>query len=156
MSDKDKIEILNEIADNIRRINSKVLLFSLLNQAKEEFEKCDFTSGRKSLIQAYLINKKNADILRGLGCIKQHEKKYNSAIRYYKTALKYSKKKEVEYTLIGIVLYYQNRFDEALEYFNLAIDENNDYDSAYEGRNQTLLERHLKIIDLQETLKKHL
>ena len=34
----------------------------------------------------------------------------------------------------------------------LAIDENEDYTSAYEGRNQAMLENHLKIIDLQEVL----
>ena len=31
-----------------------------------------------------------------------------------------------------------------------------DYDKAYDARNQTMLEQHLKILDLQETLKKHL
>ena len=42
-----------------------------------------------------------------------------------------------------------------VEYFNYAIDENDNYDKAYEGRNQAMLENHLKIIDLQEALKKY-
>ena len=38
---------------------------------------------------------------------------------------------------------------------NLAIDENEDYTSAYKGRNQAMLENHVKILDLQESLKKY-
>ena len=49
----------------------------------------------------------------------------------------------------------QEKLDEAVEYFNLAIDANDNYDKAYEGRNQAMLENHLKIIDLQESLKKY-
>ena len=49
----------------------------------------------------------------------------------------------------------QDRLDEAIENFNLAIENNDNYDSAYEGRNQAILENHLKILDLQEVLKKY-
>ena len=49
----------------------------------------------------------------------------------------------------------EDKLDEAVKYFNLAIDENDDYSSAYEGRNQAMLENHLKIIDLQDSLKKY-
>ena len=37
------------------------------------------------------------------------------------------------------------KLDEAVKYFNLAIDANDNYDKAYEGRNQAMLENHLKI-----------
>ena len=58
-------------------------------------------------------------------------------------------------TLIGMIHYLTEELDEAVKYFNLAIDTNDDYTAAYEGRNQAMLENHLKIIDLQETLKKY-
>ena len=56
---------------------------------------------------------------------------------------------------MGMVYYLTDRLDEAVKYFNLAIDENDDYTEAYEGRNQAMLENHLKLIDLQEALKKY-
>ena len=61
-----------------------------------------------------------------------------------------NKTKEIEYTLIGMAYYLQDKLDDAVEYFNLAIDANDNYDKAYEGRNQAMLENHLKIIDLPE------
>ena len=68
------------------------------------------------------------------------------------SALKYSEKKEIEYTLIGTVYYIQDKFEEALNYYNLAIDANDDYEPAYEGRNQAMLENHLMLVDLQDEL----
>ena len=54
--------------------------------------------------------------------------------------------------LIGMIYYLENNFDEAIKYFNFAIYINDDYDSAYEGRNQSMLERHVDILDLQDAL----
>lgn len=150
------IDKLNEIYANIQRINSKVILLKLIKQAKIEYDKCDYEAGRKLLIQAYIEDRKNPVIYRGLGCISQYNGKYNFAIRMFNLALKYSLKKEVEYTLIGMTYYLLNDLDEAVKYFNLAIDENGQYDYAYEGRNQAMLENHLKVADLQESLKKYL
>ena len=61
----------------------------------------------------------------------------------------------MEYSLLGTIYYLQENLDEAVKYFNLAIDANDDYDAAYEGRNQAMLENHLKILDLQDSLKKY-
>lgn len=150
----EEIDKLSEISDFFKRINSKILLLRMLKKAKEEYDKYDYESARKTLIQAYFSNKKNPIVFRGLGCINQFKGKWNSAIRYFNTALKYSNKKEVEYTLLGMVYYLQGKLDDAIIYFNYAIDINDDYNPAYEGKNQSLLESHLKIIDLQEALKK--
>lgn len=150
------IEKLNEIYAYIQRINSKVILLRLIKQAKFEYDKCDYEAGRKSLIQAYFEDRKNPVIYRGLGCISQYNGKYNFAIRMFNLALKYSQKKEVEYTLIGMTYYLRDDLDEAVKYFNLAIDENDNYEYAYGGRNQAMLENHLKVADLQESLKKYL
>ena len=149
----DKNEIIKEITDSIQRINSKFMLLKLITEAKYEYEKYDYESGRRSLIEAYLIDKKNPVVLRGLGCINQYRGKYNLAEKFFKKALKYSEKKEVEYTLLGVLFYLQNKLDEAIEYFNLAIDCNDEYDYAYEGRNQAILENHIRISDLQDSLK---
>ena len=51
---------------------------------------------------------------------------------------------------------YQDKLDEAIEYFNLAIDNNDDYEYAYDGRNQAMLENHIKIADLQDYLRKNI
>jgi len=151
----DEIEKLNEIADFFRRMNSKILLLKLVKQAKTEYDKYDYQAGRKSLIEAYLIDKNNPVVLRGLGCINQFQGKFNSAIRYFNKALRFSENKEIEYTLLGMAYYMQDKLDEAVDNFNLALDKNDNYDKAYEGRNQAMLERHLKIVDLQESLKKY-
>ena len=132
----------------------KIILLKLITTAKSEYDKYNFEESRKSLIKACIIDRKNPVALRGLGCINQFKGRWNSAIRYFKTALKYSTKKEIEYTLLGMAYYLQGKLDEAVEYFNFAIDKNDSYDNAYEGRNQSMLENHLKIIDLQESLKK--
>ena len=150
----EEIDKLSEISDFFKRINSKILLLRMLKKAKEEYDIYDYKSARKTLIQAYFTDKKNPVIYRGLGCINQFKSKWNSAIRYFKIALKYSNKKEIEYTLLGMAYYLQGKLDDAIIYFNRAIDVNDDYTPAYEGKNQSLLENHLKIIDLQEALKK--
>ena len=131
-----------------------MILLKLITRAKSEYDKYDYEAGRRSLLEAYLIDKKNPIILRGLGCISQFSGKYNLAAKYFKKALKYSEKKEVEYTLLGVLYYLQDKLEEAIEYFNLAIDNNDEYDYAYEGRNQALLENHIRIADLQDSLKR--
>ena len=151
----DKFDTLNEITEHIKRINSKMQLLKLIIKAKSEYEKYDYEAGRRSLIEAYLIDRKRAVVLRGLGCINQFRGKYEVASRYFKRALKYSDKKEVEYALLGVLYYIQDKLDEAIKYFNLAIDCNDDYEYAYEGRNQAMLENHIKIADLQDSLKKN-
>ena len=153
--DKD-VEQLKELASTFRLLTGKIILIRLMNQAKAEYDKCNFENCRRLLIEAYLKDKKNSAILRGLGCIKQFDGKWNSAIRYFNMALKYSKKQEVEYTLLGMAYYLQDKLDRAITYFNLAIDKNDNYIPAYDKRNQAMLENHLKIIDLQESLKKYL
>ena len=106
-------------------------------------------------MKAIEIEPNNSVPYRGLGCIEQFSGNYDSAIKYFFKALELSDSKEVEYTLIGMAYYLTDKLDEAVKYFNLAIDENDDYSSAYEGRNQAMLENHLKIIDLQDSLKKY-
>lgn len=152
---EEEINHLNELSGFFKKINTKIKLISLINIAKSEYDKCDFQSGFETLEEAYKLDSHNPTVLRGLGCMKQFAKDYDSAEKYFFEALKYSSAKEVEYTLLGMIYYLQDKLDEAVKYFNLAIDENDNYDSAYEGRNQAMLENHLKIIDLQETLKKY-
>ena len=152
---EEELEKLNELSDFFHRMNRKILLLKLINQAKSEYDKYDYSAGRRTLVQACLIDRKNSTVLRGLGCIHQFSGKLELAKRYFKTALKYSDNKEIEYTLLGMVYYLQDNLDEAIVNFNCAIDNNENYEKAYEGRNQAMLENHLKIIDLQEALKKY-
>ena len=146
---------LNELSDFFKRMSNKIKLVKLITQAKNEYDKYDLKSGYKALEESYRLDKTNPTILRGFGCFKQAEGNYEEAIKFFKKALEYSSAKEVEYSLIGMAYYLQEKLDEAVEYFNLAIDANDNYDKAYEGRNQAMLENHLKIIDLQESLKKY-
>lgn len=146
---------LNELSDFFKRMSNKIKLVKLITQAKNEYDKYYLKSGYKALEEAYRLDKTNPTILRGFGCFKQAEGNYEEAIEFFKKALEYSSAKEVEYSLIGMAYYLQEKLDEAVEYFNLAIDANDNYDKAYEGRNQAMLENHLKIIDLQESLKKY-
>ena len=146
---------LNELSDFFKRMSNKIKLVKLITQAKNEYDKYDLKSGYKALEESYRLDKTNPTILRGFGCFKQAEGNYSEAIEFFKKALEYSTAKEVEYCLIGMAYYLQEKLDEAVEYFNLAIDANYNYDKAYEGRNQAMLENHLKIIDLQESLKKY-
>lgn len=146
---------LNELSDFFKRMSNKIKLVKLITQAKNEYDKYDLKSGYKALEEAYILDKTNPTILRGFGCFKQAEGNYEEAIEFFKKALKYSSAQEIEYSLIGMAYYLQEKLDEAVEYFSLAIDANDNYDKAYEGRNQAMLENHLKIIDLQESLKKY-
>ena len=47
-----------------------------------------------------------------------------------------------------------DNFEEAIKYYNLAIEMNENYELAYEGRNQSMLEKHLQILDMQDSLIK--
>ena len=146
---------LNQISEFFKRTSAKVKLITLIKKAKKEYDSFDYTSGIQTLEEAYKLDPSNPAVLRGLGCMKQFNKEYDTALEYFYKALEFSDKKEVEYTLIGMVYYLEDRLDEAVESFNHAIDANADYTEAYEGRNQAMLENHLKIIDLQEALKKY-
>ncbi len=148
-------ERLQEISERFRRMTAKVKLIKLIGKAKHEYESYDFESGIESLKEAYNIDSKNPVVLRGLGCFQQAAGNYDKAIEYYLEAVKYSSAKEIEYTLAGTAFYIQDKLDDAIKYFNLAIDANDDYERAYEGRNQAMLENHIKILDLQEALKKY-
>jgi len=152
---EEEIKKLNEIADFFNRINKKIILLNLINKAKAEYDKSDFKEGKNTLLEAYNIDKNNSAVLRGLGNLELFEKNFDKSIEFYTEAIENSDNKEIEYTLIGMAYYLQDKLDEALKYFNLAIDENENYTSAYEGRNQTMLENHLKIIDLQEGLENY-
>ena len=132
---------LNQISEFFKRTSAKVKLITLIKKAKKEYDSFDYTSGIQTLEEAYKLDPFN--------------KEYDTALEYFYKALEFSDKKEVEYTLIGMVYYLEDRLDEAVESFNHAIDANADYTEAYEGRNQAMLENHLKIIDLQEALKKY-
>lgn len=152
---EEELKKLNQISDFFKKMNNKVRLLDLIESAKIEYDKYNYDSAKNLLLDAYNINAENAVVLRGLGCVEQFENNFDGAIEYFKKALEFSEKKEVEYTLIGMAYYLQDKLDDAVNYFNLAIDENDSYDKAYEGRNQAMLENHLKIIDLQEALKKY-
>lgn len=146
---------LKNISLRLKRMSVKVKLISLISKAKSEYDSYDYESGMQTLLEAYALAPENPAVLRGLGCMHQFKGEFNQAIEYFEKALQYSEAKEVEYTLIGMAYYLQDRLDEAIENFNLAIENNDNYDSAYEGRNQAILENHLKILDLQEVLKKY-
>ena len=150
-----ELERLNEIANLFKRINSKLKLIDLLDNAKEAYDKYDFNSGKSALTEALELDPQNPVTLRGLGCFEQYDGNFEDAINYYKQALEFSEHKEIEYTLLGTAYYLLDELDEAIECFNRAIDLNDGYTKAYEGRNQAMLENHLKIVDLQETLKKY-
>lgn len=143
---------LNELSSFFRRISAKVKLINLIERAKIEYDKCNLDFSLENLEKAYQLDSQNATILRGLGCVNQALGNIDKAIEYYKKAVEVSTKKEVEYSLLGAIYYLQDNLDEAVKYFNLAIEANDNYDVAYEGRNQAMLENHLKVIDLQEAL----
>lgn len=153
--DKD-IEKLQGIAQTLRRMNNKVKLYNLITSAFNEYESYDFKTCKQTLEEAYKIEPLNPVVLRGLGCLAQFEKKYNKALELFHQALKTSEKKEIEYTLIGMVYYIQDKLDDAIKFFNLAIDANENYENAYEARNQAMLENHINILELQQALKKYL
>lgn len=149
MKELDKI---NNITKSIKGINQKFTLLKLLRSAKEEYEKNNYEDCVEACLKILESNPKNPVALRGMGCAMQSMLQPERAIEYYKEALKYSDKKEIEYTLLGTIYYIQNDFEEALKYYNLAIEANDNYDLAYEGRNQAMLENHLILADLQDSL----
>ena len=144
----------HEITNTIKRINQKLKLLKLLHLAKAEYEKNNYEDCAKNCLKILETNPNNPIALRGMGCAMQSLLQRDKAIYYYNEALKYSDNKEIEYTLLGTIYYIENNFDEALKNYNLAIEANDDYDPAYEGRNQTILERHLVLADLQDELIK--
>ncbi len=151
----DELERLQEIRDFFKRTGAKIKLITLIKKAKQEYDRYDYKSGLETLEEAYKIAPENPAVLRGLGCMKQFSKEYDKALEYFYKALEFSDSKEIEYTLIGMVYYLEDKLDDAVENFNLAIDANENYTQAYEGRNQAMLENHVKILDLQEALKKY-
>ena len=87
MSDKDKI--IKEITDSIQRINSKFMLLKLITEAKYEYDKYDYEAGRRSLIEAYLIDKKrkehatfniDSDLLKRLDKYTKKERRTKSSV----------------------------------------------------------------------------
>lgn len=148
------VKIIKNFTERIHKISAKIKLLSLLEKAHQEFEQNKLADCEKSCKEILQANPQNHTALRGLGCVMQAQGNYKKALVYYNKALKYSKNKEIEYTLIGMVYYQKEELDDAIKYFNLAIDTNDNYDPAYEARNQSMLENHLKIIDLQDSLIK--
>lgn len=149
MKELDKIK---DITNSIEKINQKFKLLKLLRIAKEEYEKNNYEECVEACLKVLESNPNNPTALRGMGCAMQSMCQPEKAIEYYKEALKYSDKKEIEYTLLGTIYYIQNNFEGALKYYNLAIETNDNYEPAYEGRNQALLENHLILADLQDKL----
>lgn len=144
----------NEILDTMKRINQKLKLLKLLHLAKEEYDKNNYEECVENCLKILEREPHNPTALRGMGCAMQSLCRRDEAIHYYSEAVKYSQNKEIEYTLLGTIFYTENNFDEAIKYYNLAIDVNDDYEPAYDGRNQSMLERHLMIADLQDELIK--
>ena len=145
---------LKSIAETFKQLNSKVKLLGLLHKAKNEYDKNKLEDCEKTCREILKSNPENSIALRGLGCVMQSRDEISKALEYYNKALECSENKEIEYTLIGTVYYSEDKFEEAIKYFNLAIEVNDDYDLAYEGRNQSMLENHLQILDLQDSLIK--
>ena len=151
MNSKD-IEEINALSSHMRRVSKKLKLLNLLRDAKAEYDSNNFDDCIKICENALEQNPDNPAALRGLGCSMQALGNFDKAVNYYKKALEFSENKEIEYTLLGTVYYLEDKLEEALKYYNLAIDSNENYDPAYEGKNQTMLEQHLQIADLQDSL----
>lgn len=151
---EDEVNRLNKISDSFHKLSKKVKLYSLLKKADSEYQKCDYSSGRKTLQYTLTEFPNNVEALRGLGCVEQFDGNLDEALEYFFKSSEYSDDKEVDYTLIAMVYYLKEDFDTALKYFDMAIEYNEEYTSAYEGRNQAMLENHLKILDLQDALEK--
>lgn len=148
----EEVDKIKEISESIRHINQRFRLLKLLRTAKEEYDRNNYEGCVDNCLRLLELDPQNPVALRGLGCAMQSLCKPDEALKCYNEALKYSEKKEIEYTLIGTVYYIQNDFEEALKYYNLAIDNNENYEPAYEGRNQAMLENHLMLMDLQDEL----
>ena len=150
--DNEDLEKLKNFGSKMKQLNKKFKLLNLLRSAKEEYDKTQYEDCIKTCEEVLETDHNNPIALRGLGCSMQTMGDFEKAKEYYKKALEFSKNKEIEYTLLGTVYYLEDNLDKALEYYNSAIDVNDNYDPAYEGKNQTMLERHLQIIDLQDML----
>ena len=149
---EEEIKKLKEISSALHRMNAKVKLLGLLERAKFEYEQNNLVDCEKNCREVLKSEPKNSIALRGLGCAMQSMGNTQKAIEYYQKALENSEHKEIEYTLLGTIYYQEDDLENAIKYYNLAIDANDNYDPAYEGRNQSMLENHLKIIDLQDSL----
>lgn len=145
---------LKELGSYFRRMNGKIKLLGLLKKAKEEYDQNKFKDCIVTCKKALATDPKNAIALRGLGCAMQAIGNYKQALKFYLQALETSSNKEIEYTLIGTLYYNENNYNEAIKYYNLAIDVNDSYDPAYDGKNQSILENHLQILDMQDALIK--
>ena len=151
---EQEFQKLKNIKTNLQKLNTKVKLIGLLNKAKNEYEQNKLEECQNSCIKILKTDPENSSALRGLGCVMQAKGNNKKALEYYAQALENSASKEIEYTLIGTVYYNEDKLEEAIKYYNLAIDANDDYELAYEGRNQSMLENHLQILDMQDSLIK--
>ncbi len=151
MDEKD-YQKLKDLGSYFRRMSGKIKLLGLLRKAKEEYEQNKLEESFMACQRALEIEPQNPVALRGLGCIMQSKGNNAQALRFYTQALETSVNKEIEYTLIGTIYYNENNFEEAIKYYNLAIDVNDAYDPAYECKNQSILENHLQILDMQDSL----
>lgn len=151
MNEKD-IEKLRRLSSSLHRLNGRIKLIGLLERAKSEYEQNKLTDCEETCRKILKTEPENPIALRGLGCVFQSKNDNRNALKYYKKALEYSKNKEIEYTLIGTIYYNKDHLEKAIEYYNKAIDINDDYNPAYEGKNQSMLEKHLQILDLQDSL----
>lgn len=145
---------LKELGAYFRRMNGKIKLLGLLRKAKDEYDKNKLSDCMITCKKILATEPTNAIALRGIGCVMQSMGNNNQALKYYLKALETSTNKEIEYTLIGTVYYNEEKFEDAIKYYNLAIDINDNYDPAYEGKNQSILENHLQILDMQDELIK--
>ena len=150
----DYLQQLKNASKTLQELNRKIKLLALLERAKREFDNNKYTECECSCKELLKTNPNNPIALRGLGCVMQVNNNIKKALEYYHKALENSQNKEIEYTLIGTIYYNEENLEEAIKYYNLAIEANENYDLAYEGRNQSLLENHLKIVDLQDNLIK--
>ena len=149
---EEEIKDFSNISKNLRKLNKKIKLLSLLQRAKKEYDENNLEECINLCKKVLSENPQNPSALRGIGCVMQAKGDYDEALKYYNKALKQSKNKEIEYTLIGTVYYNQKDLENAIKFYNLAIETNDDYDLAYEGRNQSILENHLQILDMQDEL----
>ncbi len=152
--DEQDLQKLKSVAKSLRRLNNRIKLVALLEKAKKEYEMNKLAECEKTCLEILKTDSQNSIALRGLGCVMQTRGELEQALNYYNQALEFSKNKEVEYTLIGTLYYNEDKLDDAIKYFNLAIEINDSYDLSYEGRNQSMLENHLQILDLQDSLIK--
>ena len=147
-------ELASELIAPLKRIKVKLKLVKLIEKAKAEYDKNNYSGCEDACNKILEESPSNSVALRGLGCVMQAKGDMEQALEYYTLALEHSNNKEIEYTLIGTVYYLENNLEAAINYYNLAIEINDNYDPAYEGKNQSMLEYHLQIADLQDNLIK--